>query len=172
VRKFIAAFAVAALCTVGAFTAPARADDVSQLTFGVGVFDLVSHHKHPVEFDATYRLGWGLFGGDGAFRGLKPIFGVMGNTKGGLMGWGGLAAPFQFGRFEVEASAGMGGYHRGNSLDLGGTFEFHLGVAASYAVSEHSRFGVALNHISNANTHRFNPGANSALVTWTWMFTD
>jgi hypothetical protein len=96
----------------------------------------------------------------------------MANTKGGVMGWGGLAAPFQFGRFELEASAGMGGYHRGSGIDLGGTFEFHLGAGASYALSDNLRAGVLLTHISNANTHHINPGSNSALATLTWRFTD
>jgi hypothetical protein len=155
---------------------PARAgdDDASQISIGAGIFDLVGHHQHPAVGEATYRFGWGLFGGDGTFRGLKPIVGVMGTTKGGVMGWAGLAAPFQFGggKWEIEPSAALGAYRRGSGIDLGGTFEFHLGVAVTYAVSEHSRFGVALTHISNANTHHINPGSNSALATWTWMFKD
>jgi hypothetical protein len=170
-------FGTLALATVGALfavTSPVRADDVSQITVGAGMFDLVSHHAHPAEADVMYRFGWGLFGGDGVFRGLKPIVGAMGNTKGGVMGWAGLAAPFQFDndRWEIEPSAGLGAYHRGSGIDLGGTFEFHLGVGASYAVSTHSRLGVELTHISNANTHHINPGSNSALVTWSWMFKD
>jgi hypothetical protein len=164
--------AVAACAMAVAGVTAAHADDVNQITVGGGLFDLVSHHDHPAEGDAIFRFGWGMFGGDGAFRGLKPIVGVMANTKGGVMGWGGLAAPFEFGRFEIEPSAGMGAYHRGSGIDLGGTFEFHLGLGASYAVSDHSRFGLLLTHISNANTHHINPGANSALVTWTWMFKD
>jgi len=174
VRRISAVAAAAFACVLGALTPAAHADDASQVTVGAGVFDLVSHHAHPFEGDVQYRFGWGLFGGDGVFRGLKPIIGVMGNSKGGVMGWAGLAAPLQFDndRWEIEPSAAMGAYHRGSGIDLGGTFEFHLGVAASYAVSEHSRFGIELTHISNANTHRINPGSNSALVTWTWMFRD
>src|SRR6202012_3822503 len=94
-----------------AIASTARAeDDYGQLMVGAGMFDLVSNHRHPDEFDATYRFGWGQFGGDGAFKGLKPIIGLMGNTEGGIMGWGGIAAPFELGRFEIEPSAGLGGY--------------------------------------------------------------
>ncbi|TAK98661.1 MAG: acyloxyacyl hydrolase [Rhodospirillaceae bacterium] len=173
-RTSLAALVGAAACAIAAMTSSARADDASQLTVGAGLFDLVSHHAHPAEADVTYRFGWGLFGGDGVFRGLKPVVGVMGNTKGGVMGWAGLAAPFQFDndRWEIEPSAGLGGYRRGSGIDLGGTFEFHLGLGASYAISDHSRLGVEFTHISNANTHRINPGSNSALVTWSWMFGD
>ena len=74
-----------------------------------------------------------IFGGDGAFRGLKPIIGGMVNADGGFMSYAGLAAPFQF---------------------------------------DNGRIGVAWTHISNANIHDQNPGVNSVLVTWTWMFRD
>ncbi len=53
-----------------------------------------------------------------------------------------------------------------------GTFQLHLGLGISYAVSDHGRVGVGLTHISNANIHEKNPGVNSVLVTWTWMFRD
>jgi hypothetical protein len=153
---------------------PALAKDPGQLMIGAGVFGLDSDHDHLFEAQANYRFGWGFFGGDGAFRGFKPIIGGMVNADGGFMGYAGLAAPFQFGngRWEIQPWAAVGGYHRGDGIDLGGTFQFHLGLGASYAVSSNGRIGVAWTHISNANIHDENPGVNSILVTWTWMFRD
>jgi hypothetical protein len=155
-------------------SSPALANDPAQFMVGAGVFDLDTDHKQLFQVDANYRFSWGLLGGDGAFRGLKPIVGGMVNDEGGFMGYAGLAAPFQFDnrRWEIQPWAAMGGYHRGNGIDLGGTFQFHLGLGVSRAVSSNGRLGVAWTHISNANIHEKNPGVNSIIGTWTWMFRD
>ena len=155
------------------FSLSARADD-PRLTIGAGVFDLVAHRDHLAEGRVSYRLGDGLFDNDGTFRGLKPFVAGMVNSKGGLFGYAGLAAPFQWdnGLWEFEPSAGLGAYHRGTGIDAGGTFEFHLGLAGSYAINDNARLGVAITHISNAGTHKKNPGINSALLTWSWSFRD
>jgi hypothetical protein len=144
----------------------ARAADPAVFTVGAGVYDLVAHRTQYGEARLMYRHGQGLFDGDGTFRGLKPFIAGMAATNGALYGYAGLAAPFVWDRWEFEASAGLGAYDRGRrGLDLGQTFEFHLGVAVSYAVSENVRAGVAIAHISNAGTGRVNPGLNSALAT-------
>ena len=163
---------VAALCgaasAVMLVISPALADP-GQFTVGAGVS---RDQDHVFEAQANYRFGWGFFGGDGAFRGLKPIIGGMVNADGGLMGYAGLAAPLQFDnrRWEIQPWAAMGGYYRGDGVDLGGTFQFNLGLGISYAVINNGRIGVAWTHISNANIHDKNPGVNSVLGTWTWMF--
>jgi hypothetical protein len=96
-----------------------------------------------------------------------PSFGLERDTP-----IGGLAAPFRFAedRWEFVPSAGIGAYHNGNGLFLGGTMEFHLGLGLSYGITRDSRIGIAIDHISNAGTHRKNPGVNSALVTWSFEF--
>jgi hypothetical protein len=92
------------------------------------------------------------------------------------MGWGGVAFPLWLdgGRWEIEPSMAIGAYHKGGAsgLDLGGVREFHLGLNFSYRLSEHTRLGTAITHISNANTHDINPGVNNALITFSWIFTD
>ena len=148
----------------------AQAKDDSVVTFGAGMYDLVSHRAHAFEGRAMYRSGYGVLGTDGVFRGLKLAGGVMFATNEALYGWAGLAAPFQFGRWEVEASAGLGAYHKAKGLELGRVFEFHLGLATSYAITESTRVGVAITHISNAGSHRVNPGLNSALATIGFAF--
>jgi hypothetical protein len=47
----------------------------------------------------------------------------------------------------------------------------YAGLAAPFQF-EDGRIGVAWTHISNANIHDKNPGVNSVIVTWTWMFRD
>ena len=162
IRAFIVA---AALLSAGV----ARADD-GVLTAGVGLYDLVSHRPHTVEGRLVYRFGWGIGASAGPFRGLHPFIGGMAAGNNATYAYAGLAAPFQWGNFEFEPSAGMGAYHRGNGYELGGTFEFHLGLAFAYALTDNLRAGLMLTHISNANTHRINPGLNSALATIGFMF--
>jgi lipid A 3-O-deacylase len=144
----------------------AWAEDPSLLILNAGVFDLVSHHPQRAEGRIEYRFGQGLFESDGAFRGFKPLLGLMANSAGAVYGYGGFAAPFDWGKWEFTPAAGLGAYHRGKSIDLGGTFEFHLALGLSYAISDRTRLGLAIDHISNANTHPKNPGANSILATF------
>jgi lipid A 3-O-deacylase len=144
----------------------AKAEDPSLLILNAGVFDLVSHRTQRAEGRVEYRFGQGLFESDGAFRGFKPLLGLMANSAGAVYGYGGFAAPFDWGKWEFTPAAALGGYHQGNSIDLGGTFEFHLSLGLSYAVSDRTKLGLAIDHISNANTHPKNPGVNSILVTY------
>ena len=150
----------------------ASAKDAALLTIGAGLFDIESSRSQEAEGRLEYRFGYGFFESEGAFRGFKPLIGVMANTAGAAFGYAGLAAPFAFdnGRWEVVPAAGMGGYHQGNGLFLGGTFEFHVSLGASYAVTPGSRLGLAIHHISNANTHRKNPGVNTVALTWAFAF--
>jgi lipid A 3-O-deacylase len=167
--------AAAILCVAAAVCAPASAQDRAQLMVGAGVFGFgVASEPRNAEFRIAYRFQNGLFGTDGVFRGFKPLIGAAVQTSGSQFGYLGLAAPFVFGaddRWEIVFEGGPGAYRQGSSsLDLGGTFEFHLGLAASYAVSDSGRLGVGVYHISNANTHAKNPGVNSVLATYTFSF--
>jgi hypothetical protein len=160
----------AALCASGAV-----AKDQGNLMIGAGVFGFgVASEPEQAEFRLQYRFQNGIFGTEGVFRGFKPLIGGAVQTSGSVFGYVGLAAPFVFGeddRWEVVVEGGPGLYRQGSSsLDLGGTFEFHLGVAASYALSDRGRLGLGVYHISNANLHQKNPGVNSILATYTFTF--
>ena len=173
-RNFVAAITLAAaLCAV---LSPAIAyEDQARVTVGAGIFGFgVASDAKYIEGSLAYRFQNGLFGTDGIFRGFKPIVGVTAESAGSVFGYAGFAAPFVFGsenRWEVDAEGGLGAYHQGNSpLNLGGTFEFHVGLASSYALTDNGRLGLAVFHISNANLHRKNPGVNSILATWANSF--
>ena len=168
VRRFARGLVMGACLLAGT----AHAEDKALINLSAGLFDIESSRAQEAEGRLEYRFGYGLFESDGVFRGFKPLVGVMANTAGAVFGYAGLAAPFAFdnGRWEIVPSAALGAYSKGDGLNLGGTFEFHLGVGASYAVTDDSRLGVAIYHISNANTHRKNPGVNSVAVTWSFAF--
>jgi lipid A 3-O-deacylase len=162
---------VAAVC----FMQTAQAQDTPHVTLGAGVYGFgVDSDPNQAEFRASFRLGKGLFGTDGSFRGFKPVVGIAAQTSGSSFFYAGLAAPFLFGpgdRWEFVFEGGPGYYRQGSSnLDLGGKFEFHLGASLSYAVTDNGRLGVGIYHISNANLHNKNPGVNSILANWVFSF--
>jgi len=171
-KTFGAAGGTCAMALALVFSTPAQADDPALVTLSAGVFDLVSHRTQEFEGRLEYRHGQGPFETSGSFRGFKPLIGIMGNTAEAAFGYAGFAAPFFIdgGRWEITPSGAIGAYHKGDGIDLGGTFEFHVGVSTAYAITDNSRVGLALYHISNANTHRKNPGVNSILLQWSWAF--
>jgi lipid A 3-O-deacylase len=170
--KLLGAIATGVCLFAGAASHEAQAEDKALINLSAGMFDWESSRTQEFEGRIEYRSGYGLFESDGAFRGFKPLVGLMATTGGSVFGYAGLAAPFAFddGRWEIVPSGGIGAYSKGNGLDLGGTFEFHLGIGASYAVTGDSRLGLAIYHISNAGTHRKNPGVNTVAVTWSFAF--
>ena len=87
----------------------------------------------------------------------------MANTDGGVFGYAGLYADFRLGdHILILPSAGAGGYSEGDSKDLGGVFEFHLGATLAYIFEDDSSLGV----ISNARINESNPGVNSLLLSY------
>ena len=145
----------------------------AQLTIGVGPFGFgVDSKPNNVEGRAEYRFAWGFLGTDNWFRGFKPLLGVTANTGGSAFVYAGLAAPMVWdeGHWEIVPEGGIGYYRQGKGLFLGGERLFHLGLNASYAVTDSGRLGVGIYHISNANTYKKNPGVNSVLVTWAFTF--
>ena len=151
------------------------AEDQSQLMLGAGIYGFgVASEPNNAEFRVQYRFKNGFLASDGSFRGFKPLVGLAGHTSGSAFGYAGFALPFVLGaddRWEIVAEGALGAYRQGaSSLNLGGTFEFHLGLAANYAVSDNRRLGLGIYHISNANLHAKNPGVNSILATYTFAF--
>lgn len=141
------------------------------LTVGVGQYDIIPNDNKSIATYLQYRFGVGPEQSSG-FLGVKPIIGAMANTDGGLFGYMGLAAPFTIGSggFQIEPAAGFGAYSRGHSTNLGGTFEFHLGLSATQRIGQALRVGIGLNHISNANIHLKNRGTNVLMATFGWEF--
>ena len=74
-----------------------------------------------------------------------------GNVDGGLFGYVGT-----YGEFTPQIA--MGGYHTGDSSDLGGVFEFRLSLDIAYRFDNGHRLGVRAAHISNGGVNEQNPG--------------
>jgi len=153
----------------------AQAADSGLLTIGAGMYDILPYDNTSAELRVQYRFAQGIgdTGNDEGFIGLKPLIGGLVNSDEGMFGYFAFAAPYVWdnGKYEIEPSVGIGAYHQGDSIDLGGTAQFHLGIGFSAQVTESGRLGVLLAHISNAQIlHDRNPGTNSLLLTWSWEF--
>lgn len=109
-----------------------------------------------------YRFGEKLWS-------VGPMLGFLLNSKGGLFGYGALYTDIRYGDWVITPSGGLGGYRQGAGKDLGGTFQFHLGLDVAYQL-ETGRVGLKLSHISNATIHADNPGVESLLLTYSVPF--
>lgn len=126
-----------------------------------GVFDVLSEGSGARSAAGRVEFRWGekmLF--------LGPVIGLMVNTDGGLFGYGGIYSDIKYGSFVLTPVVAAGGYHQGGSKDLGGVFQFRVGVGLSYQLEGESRIGIRLDHISNARTHDINPGEEEVLLTY------
>lgn len=132
--------------------------DPSFLSVGVGVYDVVEGLDRAADFRLEYRHGDGLWI-------FKPWAGVEATSDGAVFGVLGFLTDFYFGRrIVVTPSVGVGAYHDGDGLDLGGIFEIRSQLEVAYRFDDRSRLGLAFSHISNAETGSRNPGTEVVSV--------
>ncbi|WP_198007223.1 acyloxyacyl hydrolase [Nitrococcus mobilis] len=146
------------------------AEKPAQLAVGVGAFSVRDQTAVSPMASLQYYAAYRLFEQTAAarFQGIGPILGLSANTDGGVFGYGGAYVALRvLNRIHLLPSAGIGGYARGHSKNLGGVFEFHLGAALFYQPLSNDwlpadlRLGVTYTHISNAFIHDRNPGADN-----------
>jgi lipid A 3-O-deacylase len=133
----------------------------SYIDVGAGVFDALSEGagNRSAAGRIELRLGTKLLF-------IGPTIGLMANTDGGVFGYGGIYADIKYREFVLTPVLALGGYHRGDSKDLGGVFQFRVGLGLSYQFEGGSRLGVRVDHISNAHIHDENPGEEEFLFTY------
>src|SRR5262245_55360776 len=94
-------------------------NEADNLLLGLGVFDLRDETSPAGTIE--YRFGRKVF-----VLGLS--LGLMANTDGGLFGYVGTYGDLSYKRIYITPQIAMGGYHEGDSSDLGGGCEFRLWV--------------------------------------------
>ena len=143
----------ASICVVGlGAAAPARAQDPSFLTFGLGYYDINKQDNTAADFRLEYRHGE-------KFWIFKPWIGVEGTSDGAVYGAAGVLIDVYFGtRVVLTPSFGAGLYANGGGKDLGHVVEFRSQIELSYRFDDRSRLGLAFSHISNASIADENPG--------------
>jgi len=152
------AAAVSCLALIGAWLAGppptlAEADDPALVALGVGWYDFNKHTEEAVDFRLEYRH-------DETVWLFKPWLGIEATSDGAVYGVAGLLVDLDLGsRFVLTPSVGVGAYHDGNGKDLGSGLEFRTQIELAYRFADHSRLGLAVSHISNADFGDSNPGA-------------
>lgn len=173
-RRYFQAFLAAAMLLWAA--APARAAESEVVYATMGPFEVLGDGGH------SLGAGVGLFNvGDESGKrsraarlelrvGKKlafvgPAVGMIANEDGGRFGYAGIYADVACGKVVLTPLLAVGAYRQGDSIDLGGTFEFRESLETAYRFSERWRAGMAIAHISNAHLHRKNPGQHDFFVT-------
>lgn len=131
------------------------------LDIGAGVFDVFKRDytsRRSASGFVELRVGEKLYG-------IGPAIGLMANTDGGVNGYGAIYADLAYGQVIATPFAGLGGYVKGDSSDLGGTFQFRIGSSVAYQFENKLRLGVRVAHISNAGIHNDNPGEEEIYLT-------
>jgi hypothetical protein len=135
-----------------------RGDGPNYLDLGVGAAGIEDRVRAPAA-RVEFRYG-------GKILGIGPAVGVLANGDGAVMGYGALYADIAYRHVVITPFGGIGAYHHGGSRDLGGVFQFRIGVAASYEFDDGRRVGMQFAHISNSGIHDDNPGTEDLLLTY------
>lgn len=147
---------VAALLACAAVQAQ---DDPDFLSVSAGAFDVTREADRAAEFVLQYRSDQKLWF-------VKPHAGVMATTDGSVYGFAGLLVDLYFGnRWVLTPSTAVGAYHSGGK-DLGRSLQFRWGAELAYRFDDRGRLGIGLYHMSNGGLDDDNPGAESALLTY------
>jgi len=134
----------------------------SYLDLGAGAFNASDYGRAGTlgEGRIEYRYGRKLFH-------LGPALGLVANTKGGVLGYGGIYADLQYEQFTLTPLVALAGYARGGGEDLGGPFQFRASLELSYTILPHfTRIGIEVAHVGNAGIYRRNPGDNELLLSY------
>jgi lipid A 3-O-deacylase len=134
-------------------------NEADNLLLGAGAWDLRDERSPAGTIE--YRFGRKVF-----VVGLS--LGLIANTKGGLYGYAGIYSDLSIGNFYVTPQLAMGGYHQGNSSDLGGVFQFRQSIDLAYRFANGHRLGMRGAHISNADTQPRNPGEEEVMLTYSF----
>jgi hypothetical protein len=134
-------------------------NEADTLLLGAGAWDLRDETAPAGTIE--YRFGRKVF-----VAGFS--LGLVANTDGGLFGYAGLYSDLSCGKFYLTPQLAFGGYHEGDSSDLGGVFQFRLSLDLAYRFDNGHRLGVRGGHISNAGVNERNPGEEEVLLTYSF----
>jgi lipid A 3-O-deacylase len=164
-RLFVCLFAALLLAT-----APLQAGMPEVIAASAGQFDVFNKGKG-VEGGWELRFAPRRFPPmPGFVPDVIPMAGAMATSRGTLYVYGGFRMEIPLGkRWVASPNWSAGVYYRDrieDSKDLGGAIEFRSGLELSYVLTQRSRLGLNLYHLSNAGIYDFNPGSESLVLTY------
>lgn len=150
--------AIASLLTTAAHATDSKTD---YITGYAGYFDVIGTDNSATQFGLEYRASPIQYS-------IRPMIGINATTDGAVYAYAGLNWDAELVRNELYLipSFAAGAYKNGSGKDLGGAIQFRSGIELAYQFPNYQRLGVAFNHISNASLYRKNPGAETAMVTY------
>jgi hypothetical protein len=124
---------------------------------------------------SAYEMGWEVRFAPRRFRFLPrwapdamPAAGVMASSRGVIYPYAGLRFEIPLGeRWVFSPGSAAGLYYRDHGKNLGGALEFRSHVELAYRLPWGGRIGVCFYHLSNGGLFDFNPGTESAVLTYT-----
>jgi len=156
---WLSRLAVAALVVFSPGNAADAGDDA--LTFGAGAFAVFSEGDRQAQGEIQFRPDWRWWK-------LQPMIGGFATAPGHtLFGYIGISADFALRGLVLRPSFAPGFYSRGDGRDLGNTILFRTGLGVAWEFESGHRLGIDLYHLSNAGLADHNPGAESAMLTFT-----
>jgi lipid A 3-O-deacylase len=153
------ALLLCAACLVALVAArPARAQDPSFLTVGVGAFDFMEDDHRAAQFEVQYRPDLKLWV-------FQPMVGANVNTDGSGYVYAGVSLDIFLGnRVVLRPSFAPGLYIEGDGKDLGSVIEFRSALELGWRFDDRSRLGLEISHRSNAGIDDRNPGEESLML--------
>jgi lipid A 3-O-deacylase len=142
--------------TLGPITVHGSEADTALL--GLGQFDFGADVEPAFAANLEYRLGRKLWV-------IGPSAGLDVNSRGGIYGYLGIYADISLGSVVITPQLAAGGWRRGNSVDLGGVFQFRQALDVAWRFANGWRAGVRVTHISNADINASNPGVEELFAT-------
>jgi hypothetical protein len=136
-------------------------NEADNLLLGAGAFDL--RDRTAAAGTIEYRFGRKVF-----VAGLS--LGLMANVDGGLYGYVGTYSDLSYKRIYFTPQIAMGGYHEGDSTNLGGVYQFRLSLDVAYRFDNGHRVGLRGAHISNGGVNEENPGEEELFLTYSVPF--
>jgi hypothetical protein len=102
---------------------------------------------------------------------LAPVGGMLVASRGSLYVYGGFRLDIPLGeRWVATPGFSAGLFHRGGGQNLGGPLEFRSSIELAYELSDRSRLGLSLSHLSNGGFYDRNPGTESLVLVWSAGF--
>jgi hypothetical protein len=143
--------------------APAHAEQTSAWAFSAGAF-AVFDTDTAAEMGVEYR-----FAPLESVFNLIPAVGITANSDGGYWAHAGFRYDLELKpNWILTPNVAVAGYEKGGGRDLGLGLQFRTGVELAYQLTTSSRIGLGIYHMSNANIGKYNPGAESIFLSYSF----
>ena len=103
--------------------------------------------------------------------GIRPQAGFFVTEDSASYWYGGVAYPWSINdNWSLTPSLAAGYYNNGADKDLGYDVEFYSQLLLEYRLDNNAQIGLGVGHISNADIGDFNPGAETAYLSYRFSF--